>query len=122
MPDDGAGVDGAGPGTGGGGRKQRNVEYDAFDDRYATFLLTEIIPQVTGRFSITDDPDQWGICGGSSGGNCAFTAAWLRPDRFRRVLCCLSSFVQMPGGNPLPRDHQGHPTQAVADLPAGRAP
>jgi enterochelin esterase family protein len=61
---------------------------------------SEIIPQVTGRYSISEDPDQWGICGGSSGGNCAFTAAWLRPDRFRRVIGLLSSFAQMPGGNP----------------------
>ncbi|MFB9849937.1 alpha/beta hydrolase [Micromonospora andamanensis] len=82
--------------------KNRNVEYDAFDDRLATFLLTEIIPQVTTRYSIAEDPDRWAICGGSSGGNAAFTAAWLRPDKFRRVLCCLSSFVQMPGGNPYP--------------------
>ncbi|GAA4261876.1 alpha/beta hydrolase-fold protein [Dactylosporangium darangshiense] len=82
--------------------KHRNVEYDAFDDRYATFLLTEIIPQVTERYSITKDSHWWGICGGSSGGNCAFTAGWLRPDKFRRVICCLSSFVQMPGGNPYP--------------------
>jgi enterochelin esterase family protein len=82
--------------------KNRNVEYDAFDDRYATLLLTEIIPQVAERYAITEDPDQWGICGGSSGGNCAFTAAWLHPDKFRRVICCLSSFVQMPGGNPYP--------------------
>ncbi len=82
--------------------KNRNVEYDAFDDRYATFLLTEIIPQVTERYSISQDPRWWGICGGSSGGNCALTVAWLRPDRFRRVICCLSSFVQMPGGNPYP--------------------
>ncbi|WP_091654417.1 alpha/beta hydrolase [Micromonospora pallida] len=82
--------------------KNRNVEYDAFDDRLVTFLLTEIIPQVTQRYSITDDADQWGICGGSSGGNGAFTAGWLRPDRFRRVMCCLSSFVQMPHGNPYP--------------------
>ncbi len=54
------------------------------------------------RWSITDDPDRWGICGFSSGGNCAFTAAWLRPDVFRRVICCLSSFAQMPDGNPYP--------------------
>lgn len=116
MPD-GAGA-GGGPGGGGSGtgdgleRRQRNVEYDAFDDRYANLLLNEIIPQVTERFSITDDPDQWGICGISSGGNCAFTVAWLRPDRFRRVLCCLSSFVQMPTGNPYPqliRDTLGRP-------------
>ncbi|SNY42858.1 alpha/beta hydrolase [Paractinoplanes atraurantiacus] len=82
--------------------KNRNVEYDAFDDRLVTFLLTEIIPQVTRRYSITDDPDRWAICGGSSGGNGAFTAAWLRPDKFRRVICFLSSFVQMPAGNPYP--------------------
>jgi enterochelin esterase family protein len=82
--------------------KNRNVEYDAFDDRYATFLLTEIIPQVRKRYSITDDPERWGVCGGSSGGNCAFTAAWFRPDKFRRAICYLSSFTQMPGGNPYP--------------------
>ncbi|MFD2083216.1 alpha/beta hydrolase [Actinopolymorpha cephalotaxi] len=82
--------------------KNRNAEYDAFDDRYVNFLLTEIIPQVTDRYSITDDPDRWGICGGSSGGNCALTAAWMRPDKFRRVIGYLSSFVQMPGGNPYP--------------------
>ncbi|GAA5178815.1 alpha/beta hydrolase-fold protein [Rugosimonospora acidiphila] len=82
--------------------KNRNVEYDAFNDRYVTLLLTEIIPRVAERYPIAEAPDQWGICGGSSGGNCAFTAAWLRPDRFRRVICCLSSFAQMPGGNPYP--------------------
>lgn len=83
-------------------RKNRNVEYDAFDDRYVTFLDREIIHQVRQRYSITDDPDRWGICGGSSGGSCAFTAAWMRPDRFSRVIGCLSSFSQMPGGNPYP--------------------
>jgi enterochelin esterase family protein len=83
--------------------KNRNTEYDAFDDRYVSFLLNEIIPQVTERYAITDDPERWAICGGSSGGNCAFTAAWLRPDRFRRVICFSSSFTQMPGGNPYPK-------------------
>lgn len=82
--------------------KNRNEEYDAFDHRYANFLLTEIVPQVAVRFSIADDPGRWAICGGSSGGNCAFTVAWLRPDRFRRVIGYLSSFTQMPGGNPYP--------------------
>ncbi|SFX61152.1 enterochelin esterase [Streptomyces atratus] len=82
--------------------KNRNIEYDAFDDRYAGFLLGEIIPEVTKRYSVAEDPDQWGICGGNSGGNCAFTAAWLRPDKFRRVSAFLSSFTQMPDGNPYP--------------------
>jgi enterochelin esterase family protein len=80
----------------------RNAEYDAFDDVYATFLLEEILPTVLDRFTVTDDPEQCAIGGGSSGGNCAFTAAWMRPDRFRRVLCTSGSFVQMPGGNVYP--------------------
>ncbi|MDW4908415.1 alpha/beta hydrolase-fold protein [Streptomyces sp. ADMS] len=83
--------------------KNRNNEYDAFDDRYVTFLLTEIIPQITERYSIAEEPERWGICGGSSGGgNCAFTAGWLRPDKFRRIIGFLSSFAQMPDGNPYP--------------------
>jgi len=80
----------------------RNAEYDAFDDAYATFLLEEIIPAVRAEYAITDDPDQWAVAGGSSGGNCAFTVAWFRPDRFRRVFCSSGSFAQMPGGNPYP--------------------
>jgi enterochelin esterase-like enzyme len=59
----------------------------------------EIIPQVTDRYTITDHPERWAICGSCSGGNCAFTAAWLRRDRFRRVICFNSSFTQIPGGN-----------------------
>jgi enterochelin esterase family protein len=80
----------------------RNVEYDAADGAYATFLLTELLPAVQERYRIADDPERWAIAGGSSGGNCAFTAAWLRPDRFRRVLSFLGSFAQMAGGNPYP--------------------
>jgi enterochelin esterase family protein len=83
-------------------RKNRNAEYDADDNRYGTFLLTEVIPEVRRRYRVSDDPDRWGIAGGSCGGNCAFTAAWHLPDRFRRVLGFLSSFAQMPGGNPYP--------------------
>jgi enterochelin esterase family protein len=83
--------------------ENRNAEYDAFGDAYATFLLDEIIPAVRSDYAITDDPDEWAIAGGSSGGNCAFTVAWFRPDRFRRVYCASGSFVQMPGGNPYPQ-------------------
>ncbi|MBQ3358471.1 MAG: esterase family protein [Microbacterium sp.] len=83
--------------------KNRNAEYDAFDDRYVTFLLTEVVSVVSDRFRISADPNRRGICGGSSGGNAAFTAAWERPDTFGRVIAYLSSFSQMPGGNPYPR-------------------
>ena len=36
--------------------KNRNTEYDAYDDRYVSFLLTEIVPQVAERYAITEDP------------------------------------------------------------------
>ncbi len=84
------------------GRKNRNAEYDAFDDRYATFILDEVLPVVQQRWALSEDPAHRAICGGSSGGNCAVTAAWLRPDQFGRVVAFLSSFAQIPGGNPYP--------------------
>jgi enterochelin esterase family protein len=73
----------------------RNDEYGPFDDVYATFLLTEILPSVLASYRITDDPDGWAICGGSAGGYCAFSVAWSRSDRFRRVLSLI-------GGGPDP--------------------
>jgi enterochelin esterase-like enzyme len=79
--------------------ENRNMEYDTFTDAYATFLLTEILPCVRNRDHVTADPDQWAIGGGSSGGSCAFTVAWTRPDRFRRVLSFVGSFAQIRGGN-----------------------
>jgi predicted alpha/beta superfamily hydrolase len=48
--------------------------------RDVNFLLSEIIPEVVERYAITDDPNCGASLGGSSGGNCAFTAAWFRPD------------------------------------------
>lgn len=86
-----------------GGPANRNAEYDALDDAYATFLLTEILPAVRDRYVVSDDPDRWAVAGGSSGGSCAFTVAWTRPDRFRRVLSFLGSFAQLRGGNRYPQ-------------------
>ncbi len=42
---------------------------------------------------ITDDPEGRGICGSSSGGICAFNAAWQRPDQFRKVYSTIGSFT-----------------------------
>jgi enterochelin esterase-like enzyme len=93
--------------------ENRNLEYDTFDDAYATFLLTEILPNVQERYLITEDPDQWAIGGGSSGGSCAFTVAWTRPDRFRRVLSFLGSFAQIRGGNRYPELIQETPKKPL---------
>jgi len=99
--------------------ENRNAEYDTFSDVYATFLLTEILPNVQDRYLVTDDPDRWAIGGGSSGGSCAFTVGWTRPDRFRRVLCFSGSFAQIRGGNPYLELIEHTPEEAAADLPPG---
>ena len=63
--------------------------------------------------SVTDDPGRWAVAGGSSGGSCAFTVAWMRPDRFRRVLGFFSSFAQIRGGNPYPELIRDTPRKAL---------
>jgi len=82
--------------------KHRNAEYDAFNDTYASFLLDEVLPIVRERYAVSDDPMMRGICGGSSGGNAAVTAAWSRPEGLGRAIAFNPSFAQMPGGNPYP--------------------
>jgi enterochelin esterase-like enzyme len=82
---------------------RRNAEYDAFSDSYARLLVDEIVPAVQSRWAIADDPDRWAIGGGSSGGVCAFTVGWMRPDRFRRVMSFVGAFAQLEGGNRYPQ-------------------
>jgi len=80
----------------------RSVEYDTLSDTYATFLLDEIIAEVRKQYNITDDPEGRAICGISSGGICAFTVAWERPDQFRKVLSHIGSFTNIRGGHNYP--------------------
>jgi len=80
----------------------RSFEYDSLGDRYARFLLEEIIPEVQKRYNISPDPEMRAIGGASSGGICSFTAAWERPDAFRKVLSTIGSFTNLRGGNVYP--------------------
>ncbi len=80
-------------------RRNRSFEYDTLDDQYARFLIEEILPEVGKTYRLTHDPDQRAICGISSGGIAAFTAAWQRPDTFRKVLSHVGSFVNIRGGH-----------------------
>ena len=79
-------------------KSNRSVEYDTPGPAYVTFLEKELLPEVTKTWQITTDPDQRAICGISSGGICAFTAAWERPDLFRKVMSHVGSFTDIRGG------------------------
>lgn len=76
----------------------RSVEYDTPSDLYARFLLEEMLPEVGRKYNLTSDPDQRAIAGASSGGICAFTVAWERPDAFRKIVSHIGSFTNIRGG------------------------
>ena len=78
--------------------ENRPREYDEVTDLYATFLIEEMIPEIEKDYNLTNDPKQRAICGISSGGICAFTAAWFRPDYFQKVLSHIGSFTDIRGG------------------------
>jgi len=82
----------------------RGFEYDSLGDAYARFVIDEILPTVKQRYSLTwsDRPEDHATAGGSSGGICAFTVAWERPDQFRKVLSWVGSFVNLRGGHVYP--------------------
>lgn len=80
----------------------RGKEYNTLGDAYARFLLNEILPQVQKDYKLTDNPEGWGIGGASSGAICAFTVAWERPDKFRKVFSTIGSYVDLAGGHVYP--------------------
>ncbi len=84
------------------GRKNRSFEYDTLSDQCARFLLEEIIPEVSKKYKISKNPDHRVICGNSSGGICAFTVAWERPDAFGKVISHIGSFTNIRGGHVYP--------------------
>lgn len=83
---------------------QRSLEYDSVTDTYVRFMLEDLLPFVEAEIgcALTADPAHRTICGISSGGICAFTAAWYRPDAFGRVLSHCGSFTAIRGGHNYP--------------------
>lgn len=93
-------------------RYNRSFEYDSLGDRYARFLLEELIPEVSKSYNLSTDPNDRMLAGSSSGGVCAFNAAWQRPDAFRRVLSTVGTFVGLRGADNLStlvRKHEPKP-------------
>jgi enterochelin esterase family protein len=80
----------------------RGVEYNAMDDTYAKLVVDELLPVIKKDYKISDNPDDRGIAGASSGAICAFTVAWHRPDQFRKVISTIGSFTNIRGGHEYP--------------------
>jgi enterochelin esterase family protein len=86
------------PGVNPDGRPNRSFEYDTLSDQYTRFLLEEIFPEVEKSYRLSRDPQMRAITGISSGGICAFTVAWERPDQFSKVLSWVGSFTNIAAG------------------------
>ncbi len=87
-------------------RFNRSYEYDGLGDNYVRFLLEELLPDAETKTAsdgrairFSRDPNDRAIGGASSGAICAFTAAWERPDAFRRVFSSVGTYVGLRGGN-----------------------
>ncbi|MCA9064935.1 MAG: esterase family protein, partial [Planctomycetaceae bacterium] len=83
-------------------RFNRSFEYDGLGDRYARFLIEELLPEVRKSYEFSDNPNDRCLAGSSSGAICAFNAAWERPDAFRRVISTVGTYVGLRGGDQFP--------------------
>jgi enterochelin esterase-like enzyme len=88
------------PGSFEGGRSNRSFEYDMLSDQYARFLLEEVLPGVEKEANVKLRTDAAGraTAGISSGGICAWTVAWERPNEFSKVLSWVGSFTNIASG------------------------
>jgi len=94
-------------------RRNRSVEYDTLSDTYSRFLIDEILPEVGKKYNLTKDPDGRCIAGSSSGGICAFTVCWERPDAFRKCFTTVGSFTNIRGGNKYPELVRNSPKKPI---------
>jgi len=83
------------PGTAAGKPQMRSIEYDTVDDAYARYLLEEILPEIGKNVKLRTDGYSRAMVGESSGGICAFNAAFLKPGEFSRVLSWIGSFAAL---------------------------
>ena len=100
-------------------RYNRSNEFDMTDGTFARFLDEQLLPHVLatstpdGRaLRISHRGNDHMIFGLSSGGICAFVAAWHRPDLFARVFSGVGTFVARRGGNDMQaivRKHEPKP-------------
>ncbi|MEA2343460.1 MAG: hypothetical protein QOF63_1629 [Thermoanaerobaculia bacterium] len=108
------------PGILADGRANRSFEYDTLSDQYARFLLEEILPEVEKTVKLRHDAASRAISGASSGGICAFTVAWERPNEFSKVLSWIGSFTNIANGKTMREG--GHNYEALVRKTVPRKP
>lgn len=94
-------------------KSNRSVEYDTLSPQYAQMLEKEILPLAEKVQALSKDPAQRAICGLSSGGICAFTVAWERPDLFGKVMSHVGSFTNIRGGHVYPALIRKQPVRPI---------
>jgi enterochelin esterase-like enzyme len=97
------------PGVFADGRSNRSFEYDTLSDQYVRFLLEEMLPEAEKTVRLRHDAASRAIFGISSGGICAFTAAWERPNEFSKVLSWVGSFTNIASGKTLREGGHNYP-------------
>ena len=73
----------------------RSNLYDTVSDRYVRYLRDEVLAEVAAKYNLRKDSYSHAITGLSSGGICAFNAAWQMPDQFSRVISWIGSFTSI---------------------------
>ena len=91
----------------------RSVLYDTVSDRYVRYLRDEILAEVGAKYNIRKDSYSRAITGLSSGGICAFNAAWQMPEQFSRVISWIGSFesIQWKEDPAIPDGGQDYPNK-----------
>jgi enterochelin esterase family protein len=95
----------------------RSTEYDTVSDRYPRFRRDELVPAVAARYNLRTDAYSRAITGLSSGGICAFNAAWQMPDQFSRVITWIGSFtaIQWHEDPAVPDGGQDYPEKILRE-------
>ncbi len=95
----------------------RSTLYDTVSDRYVRFLGDEILADVATKYNLRKDSYSRAITGLSSGGICAFNAAWQMPDQFSRVISWIGSFsaIQWKEDPAVPDGGQDYPDKILRE-------
>jgi enterochelin esterase-like enzyme len=95
----------------------RSTLYDTVSDRYVRYLTDEVLGEVSSKYNIRKDGYSRAIAGLSSGGICAFNAAWQRPDQFSRVISWIGSFasIQWKEDPKVPDGGQDYPEKVLRE-------